>query len=208
MATIDMIDINGQKVGQLELADAIFNAPIKEHLFWEVVTAQRAGWRRGTASTKGRSEVRGSTRKIYKQKGTGRARHGSIRAPIFVGGGVVFGPKPRSYEKKVSKKVRRGALRSALSLRLSENKLMIVDKFQLEEIKTKRVLDIFGRLGVESGLIVEEAENTNLSKSIRNLPRAKCIAPEGLNVYDILRYPTLVMTADAVKKIEERLVNE
>lgn len=205
MATIDIINVSGKKVGQLELSDPIFNGPVKEHLLWEVVTAQRAGWRRGTASTKVRWEIKGSSKKLFKQKGTGRARHGSIRAPIFVGGGTVFGPKPRSYEKGTPKKVRQGALCSALSLRFSENKLIVIDDFRLGEIKTKNVVEILDRLGIEQGLVVENAENTNLLKSIRNLPYTKFLAPEGLNVYDILRYPTLVMTTSAIKKIEERL---
>jgi large subunit ribosomal protein L4 len=195
----------GEKVGEIELADEVFAAPVKEHLLHEVVVAQLAARRRGTASTKVRREVKGSTRKIYRQKGTGRARHGSIRAPIFVGGGTVFGPKPRSYAQRVPKKVRRGALRSALSLRFGEHKLVVLQDLKLDEIKTKRMVQVLERLGLHSSLIVDDRANIQLIKSVRNLPRAKYLAPEGLNVYDILRYETLVMTASVAKQIEERL---
>ena len=206
MATLDILNQSGEKVGEIELSDAVFGAPVKEYLLHEVVVAQRAARRRGTACTKTRSQVKGSTRKIYRQKGTGRARHGSIRAPIFVGGGVIHGPKPRSYEKKVGKKVRRSALRSALSLRSGEKKLLVLDSLGLGEIKTKRVVKILEALGAERTLIVDGRENVELIKSVRNLPRAKYLAPEGLNVYDILRYETLVVTAPVAKQIEERLL--
>lgn len=206
MATLDVYNLSGEKVGEIELADAVFSAPVKEHLLHEVVVAQRAARRSGTASTKGRSEVRGSTRKLYRQKGTGRARHGSIRAPIYVGGGVVFGPKPRKYDKHTSKKIRRSALRSAISLRVGEQKLLVLQDLQLGEIKTKRVAQILEKLGVDRGLIVDDRGNTELIKSARNLERSKYIAPEGLNVYDILRHDVLLLTAPAAKQIEERLL--
>jgi large subunit ribosomal protein L4 len=206
MATLDIINLSGEKVGEIELADAVFSAPVKEHLLHEVVVAQRAARRSGTASTKGRSEVRGSTRKVYRQKGTGRARHGSIRAPIYVGGGVVFGPKPHKYDKHTSKKVRRSALRSAISLRVGEQKLLVLQDLQLSEIKTKRVAQILEKLGVDRGLIVDDKGNMELIKSARNLQRSKYIAPEGLNVYDILRHDVLLVTAPAAKQIEERLL--
>lgn len=205
MAAVDILNLDGKKVGSLDLSDAIFAAPVKEHLLWEVVVAQRAARRAGTASTKGRGEVRGSTRKLFRQKGTGRARSGSIRASVYVGGGQVFGPKPRSYAKRVPKKVRRGALISALSLRLAESKLIVVEDFQLPEIKTKRVAGILAGLGAERSLIVDEAENIHLAKSVRNLADSKHIVPEGLNVYDVLRYPTLIVTVPMIKKLEERL---
>ena len=206
MATLDVINQSGEKVGSIELDDTVFAAPVKEHLLWEMVVAQLAGRRRGTASTKARWEVKGSTRKIYRQKGTGRARHGSIRASTFVGGGCAFGPKPRSYEKMPPKKVRRSALRSALSLRVGEKKVVVLQDFDLKEIKTKKVSEILVKLGIERGLIVDEKSNANLQKSVRNLPRAKFLAVEGLNVYDILRHETLVLTAPVAKKIEERLL--
>lgn len=206
MATVDILNKTGEKVGQLELSDAVFGAPVKDHLLHEVVVAQLAAKRQGTACTKGRSDVRGSTRKLYRQKGTGRARHGSARAPIFVGGGTVFGPKPRSYDKKVSKKIRRTALRGALSLRAGEQKLLVIDDLGLGEIKTKRVVKILESVGAGRSLIVDDRANVDLIKSVRNLEEAKFLPPEGLNVYDILRHDTLVVTAGVAKRIEERLL--
>lgn len=206
MATIDVFNRIGEKVSQLDVADTIFSAAIKEHLLWEVVTAQLAGRRSGTASCKRRREVQGSTRKIYRQKGTGRARHGSIRASTMVGGGKAFGPKPRSYEQSTNKKVRRHALRSALSLRVGQNKLIAMQDLRFEEIKTKTISQLLGKLGVHRGLIVDDKTNEPLVKSVRNLRNAKFIAPEGLNVYDILHHETLVMTVPAIKRIEERLL--
>jgi len=205
MPKLDVLNLAGKKVGEIELADEVFDAEVKEHLFWEMVTAQRAAKRSGSACTKERSEVRGSGAKIYRQKGTGRARHGAKTAPIFVGGGTTFGPKPRSYEKKVLKKVRRSALISALSLRTQEKKLLVLDTLELPEIKTKNAVRLLQNLGVESGLLVDDKDNETLNKSIRNLPHSKYLAPEGLNVYDILRYDTLVLSAPVAKQIEERL---
>jgi len=206
MATLDIINKSGDKVGQIELADAVFNAPVREHLLHELVVAQLAARRRGTASTKTRSEVRGSTHKIYRQKGTGRARHGGIRANIFVGGGVVHGPKPRSYDKKVSKKARRSALRCALSLRVGEKKLLVLDDLTLDEIKTKKMAAMLQTLGATRSLVIDDKANIVLIKSVRNLVKAKYLAPEGLNVYDILRYDTLIVTVPVAKQIEERLL--
>ena len=206
MAKLEVINQTGEKVGEIELSDKVFASPVKEHLLWEVVVHQLAGRRGGNASTKGRSEIKGSTAKIYRQKGTGRARHGSSKAPIFRGGGQVFGPKPRSYAKSTPKKVKRGALCSAISLRAKEQKLVVMEDLKLDEIKTKQVVALFERLGIKNGLIVEEGTNLELVKSARNLAHSKWIAPEGLNVYDILRYDSLVMTAPVAKKIEERLL--
>lgn len=205
MTTVNVLSIDGNTVGQIELSDAIFNARVREHLLWEVVTAQRAARRRGTASSKRRREVRGSTAKLYKQKGTGRARHGAIRASTFVGGGKAHGPKPRLYAQRTPKKVRRGALVSALSLRNQQAQLIVFDKLELGEIKTKRVASLLERLGVAKGLFVESRDNVELSKSVRNLPYAKCLPPEGLNVEDVLRYDNLLLTTDVVRQIEERL---
>ncbi|MFH1130172.1 MAG: 50S ribosomal protein L4 [Pseudomonadota bacterium] len=206
MATLEILNLDGKKVETMEVADAIFDAEVKEHLLWEIVVAQRAGRRSGTASTKTRSEVQGSTKKIFRQKGTGRARHGSIRAPIMVGGGVAFGPSPRSYGQRIPKKVKRGALICALSLRNREKKLIVLKDLNLGEIKTKRMAGVLGALGVTSGLIVDGKTNDQLVRSVRNLANAKHIDPDGLNVYDVLRYESLIMTAEAVKKIEERLL--
>ena len=205
MATFKVINISGEPVGEIELADAVFGAPVKQHLLWEVVRAQRAAKRSGTACTKGRSEVRGGGKKPYKQKGTGRARQGSSRSPNHVGGGTVFGPKPRSYYIPVPKKVRRGALRSVLSLRGREAKLLIVDTFKLPEIKTKSLVQVLARLGAEKALIVEHQDNVNLVLSARNLPKCKVLPPEGLNVYDVLKHEQLILTTETARDVERRL---
>jgi large subunit ribosomal protein L4 len=201
---IDIVNIEGKKVGQADLADAVFGAKVKEYLLWEVVKAQQAAKRAGTHDTKKRDEVRGGGKKPYKQKGTGNARQGSTRAPNFVGGGVVFGPHPRSYAYTVPKKVKRAALVSALSLRAKEKKLVIVDALAFEAPKTKRLAGILKVLGAESAIVVDGKSNANLSKSTRNLPKAKYLAPEGLNVYDILRHPGLIIAAEAIKLVEAR----
>jgi large subunit ribosomal protein L4 len=206
---LDVVDIQGKKVGALEVADAVFGAPVREHLFWEVVKAQRAARRAGTHATKTREFVRGGGKKPYRQKGTGNARQGSSRAPNFVGGGVVFGPHPRSYEYTVPKKVRRAALASALSLRAKEQKVVVID--QLTGLfdggpKTKKVLGVLKALGLASALVVDKADNDKLTLSVRNLSKSKYLAPEGLNVYDILNYPGLVIAKDAIKAVERRVL--
>ncbi|MBK6846821.1 MAG: 50S ribosomal protein L4 [Proteobacteria bacterium] len=205
MATVSIINMEGTTVGEFELADAVFGAPVKEHLLWEVVVAQRASWRRGTACTKTRAEVHRTGAKLYKQKGTGRARHGSRRAPIFVGGGQVHAPKPRDYTQRTPKKVRRAALVSALSLRQKEAKLLVLDHFKLNEIKTKRMVEVLARLGAVNGLVVDRADNLELIKSMRNLPRSKYLAPEGLNVYDVLNHDVLLLTREVAQQLGERL---
>ena len=202
---IDLMNIEGKKVGNIELADAVFATPVKEHLLWEVVKAQRAARRAGTHATKTREFVRGGGKKPYKQKGTGSARQGSSRAPHFVGGGRVFGPHPRDYSYTVPKKVRRAALASALSLRASEKKLVVLDKLPFTEPKTKQLAGILKALGVPSAVVVDGKENVHLSKSARNLPKSKFLAPEGLNVYDILDHETLILTEGAVRAIEARV---
>jgi large subunit ribosomal protein L4 len=205
---LDVVDVKGKKVGTLEVADAVFGAPIREDLFWEVVKAQRAAKRQGTHSTKTEAFVRGGGKKPYKQKGTGNARQGSTRAPHFVGGGVVFGPHPRDYSYTVPKKVRRKALASALSLRAKESKVVVLDQLAFDAPKTKRVLEVLKALGVAKTLLVDKKDNGALTKSVRNLPSAKFIAPEGLNVYDILNFPSLVITRDAVKVVEGRILGD
>src|SRR5688572_1982731 len=203
---LDVVDIQGKKVGALEVANAVFGAPVREDLFWEVVKAQRAARRAGTHATKTREFVRGGGKKPYRQKGTGNARQGSTRAPNFVGGGVVFGPHPRDYSYTVPKKVRRAALASALSLRAQENKLVIIDKLAFDAPKTKRLAGLLKTLGLKSALVVDGKQNSNLTKSGKNLPKSKTLAPEGLNVYDILNHPALVIAKDAVKAVEARIV--
>jgi large subunit ribosomal protein L4 len=203
---IDIVNIEGKKVGQADLADAVFGAKVKDYLLWELVKAQQAAKRAGTHDTKTRDEVRGGGKKPFKQKGTGNARQGSSRAPNHVGGGKVFGPHPRSYAYTVPKKVKRAALASALSLRAQEKKLVIVDALSFESPKTKRLAGILKVLGAEKAVVVDGKTNTNLSKSARNLPRTKVLPPEGLNVYDILNHPNLVIAAGSVKDIEARVL--
>ena len=202
---IDIVNIEGKKVGDIEVDDAVFGAEVKDYLFWEVVKAQRAARRAGTHETKTRAHVRGGGKKPYKQKGTGNARQGSSRAPNHVGGGKVFGPHNRDYSYTVPKQVRRAALASAISLRANEKKLLVLDQLAFDGPKTKRLAGILKTLGVPSAVVVDAKENVNLSRSARNLTDAKYLAPEGLNVYDILDHGGLVVTASAVRQIEARV---
>ena len=205
MPTLDVYDENSQKVGQIEVSEAVFAAEPKPHLLHEVVTWQLACRRAGTASTKTRSEVRGGGRKPWRQKGTGRARAGTRRSPLWRGGGTVFGPKPRDWSYKLPKKVRKAALKVALSDKLSQESLTVLRGFGLEQIKTRDFKAVLDRFGVESALVVTEAPDEVLEKSARNLPRVKVLRAEGLNVYDILRYDRLMLLEPAVGKIEEAL---
>jgi large subunit ribosomal protein L4 len=204
MPVVDVYSLDKKKVGTLELADAIFAVPVREHLFHEVVRAQLAARRSGTAKTKVRSEVIGSTKKIYKQKGTGNARQGTKKAPHWVGGGTVFGPIPRSYEMKVNKKTRRAALCAALSRRQEEGRLVVLDNFELSAIKTKGVVDVLARFDSNRALIID-GDNRALAASARNLPTSHYLAVDGLNVYDILRHDTVLVTRQAVDSIQTRL---
>lgn len=220
MATFDVLSQQGEKVRTIELADSVFRSEVKEHLFWEVVKAQLAGRRQGTANTKTRSEVSGGGRKPYRQKGTGRARQGSTRAYQWVGGGTAHGPKPRDWSLHVPKKVKKGALKSALSLRAGESKLLILDTLDLPEIKTKRVTSILSALKVGGKALlvdlVAHEENgekrqdqnhspRNLVLSARNLPGIDVLPPGGLNVYDILNHEHLILTEQAARWIEGAL---
>jgi large subunit ribosomal protein L4 len=202
MAKFDVLNMQNQKVDQVDLPEKVFHGEVKDHLFWEVVRAQQAAKRRGTAKTKERSEVSFTGRKMYRQKGTGRARAGDRRSPIRVGGGTIFGPRPRSYAMRVPKKVRRAALVSALSMKLAEGKLLILDNLELPEIKTKLFISLMSDLGVSSGLFVIDGKDDVIEKSARNIPKAKVLRVEGLNVYDLLRYDHLVVTKQALAKIE------
>ena len=180
--------------------EKVFGCEVKPYLLHEVVKMQLANRRSGTASTKTRSHVRGGGKKPWRQKGTGRARFGSIRNPIWTGGGVVFGPHPRDFSYRVNKKVKKAALRSALSVKLQEEKMLIVDNFELPEIKTKALVAVLDLMGVNNACIVDASNNT-LEKSARNLKFVKVLRPEGLNVYDILRYDTLVITQSCLETI-------
>lgn len=208
MATVEVRDVSGNAVGSLELDDKVFAQEMNEHLLWETVKWQRAKARSGNASTKTRGEIRATNQKPWKQKGTGRARSGDRKSPIWVGGGTVFGPKPRSYEYTMPRKARRRALRSVLSLRVSESKLIVVDDFKADG-KTKNVAATLTALGCNEPsnktLIVEVVDNNLLVRGARNLARTKWIAPEGLNVYDVLNHPTLIMTKESVAKVTESL---
>ena len=194
---VDVVDTDLKKVGQVELPDAIFAAEVKEALLWEQVKAQRASWRRGTHDTKTRGEVSGGGIKPFKQKGTGRARQGSSRAPNHVGGGCVFGPHPRDYSYRLPRSGRKTALRSALSARGSAKQVVVLDAFTIETPKTQRVVDFLEKLGTDSVLLVD-ASNDRLFRSTRNLPTTKYIEATALNVYDILDYDRLVLTRAAV----------
>jgi large subunit ribosomal protein L4 len=205
MAKFDVYDLDKKKVGELELADIVFAGEVNEKLFYEVVKAKRASDRSGTHAVKNRSLVSGGGKKPFKQKGTGRARQGSTRASQWVGGGKAMGPKPRDYSYDVPKQVRRLALRSALALRASEQKLLILDKWEPGEPQTKGARAVLAKLGTPKALVVDGASNVNLAKSVRNLAGADFLAVEGLNVYDILKHETLILTAATARKLEASL---
>ncbi|MCS7200279.1 MAG: 50S ribosomal protein L4 [Caldimicrobium sp.] len=201
-----LLDREGNLRGEMELPGDIFGVEPKEAILHEVVRWQRARWRAGTASTKTRGEVRGGGRKPWRQKHTGRARQGSIRAPQWVGGGVVHGPKPRSYEFKLNKKVRRLGLKMALSSRALLDRVFIAEALPIvERPKTKLLWDYLKRIGIDSALIVVPKRDKILEKSANNLPSVKVLAVEGLNVYDVLKHENLIIERDALNKIEERL---
>ncbi|MCK5255747.1 MAG: 50S ribosomal protein L4 [Deltaproteobacteria bacterium] len=204
MSSADIYNINKEKVTQIELDEKVFGCEIKTHLLYEVVKMQQASRRAGTASTKNRSHVRGGGKKPWRQKGTGRARAGTIRSPLWTGGGVVFGPLPRNYSYKVNKKVKMSALRSALSIKLKEDKLLILDNFNLPEIKTKGFVTTLSRLNIKDAFIIDDS-NLHLEKSASNVPFVKVLRPEGLNVYDILRYDKLIITQSCLEKITRTL---
>lgn len=207
MASIDVINQKGEKVDTVELADEIFNSEIKEHLVHEVVVWQLAKRRQGNASTKTRSDVRGGGKKPWRQKGTGRARAGTNRSPIWEGGGTIFGPHPRSYAFSLPKKVRKAALRSVLSAKLKDNLLTVVDKIELEAPKTRLFAQVCKDLGIDESkaLFVTAHKDEALVRSSRNLYSYLTLPCEGLNVYDILRFERLVLLKDAVPLIQERL---
>ncbi len=207
MPLVNVYNIEFKKVSEIELDDVVFGADVNEALLHEVVRMQMAARRGGTASTKERSDVHGSSRKLWRQKGTGRARVGNIRSPLWRKGGVVFGPHPRDYSFKMPKKMRRSALRSALSLKIREEKIIVLSDFPLDEIKTKKFQAVVDRLGLKTALFVLDQANMVLEKSSRNIPEIKMIRSEGLNVYDILKYQHLVLLEPSVKKIEGALLS-
>jgi large subunit ribosomal protein L4 len=208
MATIDIVNLENKKAGSLDLAAAVFEKEVKPHLYHAEVRRQLAERRSGTHSTKNRALVSGGGAKPYRQKGTGRARQGTTRAPQFQGGGVVFGPVPRGYDHKLPKKMRRAALLSALSQCLSESTLKVVEDFVLEDFKTKRIIGILKSLGLDgqSTLIVIDEANPTVEASARNIPDVSVIRSEGVNVYDLLRHKQVLMTKSAVEKLQARLI--
>jgi large subunit ribosomal protein L4 len=209
MATVDVFNMKREKVGSIDLSDEVFGTEVREHLFYEVVKAQLASRRQGTASAKERSAVSGSTKKLYKQKGTGRARHGSIRAPIYVGGGRAHPPRPRDWSYRPPQKVRQLALTSALSKFAKDGNLVVVERFELAEVKTKSLLGALATLkSGKKALVVDSSENEKLRLSIRNCELHQYLPPEGVNVYDLLRHDTLILSKDAVKQLEARCLSK
>jgi large subunit ribosomal protein L4 len=209
MATFDVFNMKREKVDSIDLADEVFGAEVREHLFYEVVKAQLASKRQGTQSAKNRAAVSGSTKKLYKQKGTGRARHGSIRAPVFVGGGQAHPPRPRDWSYLPPRRVRALALSAALSKFGKEGRLLVVDRFELAEIRTKILIEALSTLKAEAKtLVVDSHDNQKLRLSIRNLEEHQFLPPEGVNVYDLLRHDTLILSRDAAKALEQRCLKQ
>lgn len=210
MPTVDLFNLKRDKVGTIALPDEVYGVEVAEHLIHEVVTAQLASKRAGTHAGKERSGVRGSTHKIYKQKGTGRARHGGIRAPNFVGGGRAHPPKPQDFSRRAPRRVRLAALKSALSLLVKEGRLTVVENFELETIKTKAfaaVLEVL-KPSQKRTLVVDAKDNEKLRLSVRNLNQNLFLPPEGVNVYDLLRHDHLVVSKQAIEQITARCSKE
>ncbi len=203
MAEVSVLNMEGSEVGKIKLNDAIFGVEINEHLVHQAVVAQLANNRQGTQKAKTRSEVRGGGRKPWRQKGTGHARQGSIRAPQWTGGGVVFAPTPRDYSKKMNKKEKRIALKSALTSRVEEGKFIVLDELKFDAPKTKEFAKVMENVKAEKALVVLNDNDTNVVKSAANIPTVKTASTNTINVYDILKYDTVIVTQDAVKTIEE-----
>ena len=206
MAVADVFDIEKKKVAQVDLNDAVFGAEVNEAIIYDVVKMQLASRRSGTASTKTRSDVRGGGKKPWRQKGTGRARAGTTRSPIWRGGGIVFGPHPRDYSYSIPKKVRKKAIISALSMKFKENKMLILKDFPMEKISTRIFKGVFDLFSLKKALFILDDNNAVLLKSSRNLKNVKMIRSEGINVYDILNHEHLILLEPSVKKIEGALL--
>ncbi|ADL11714.1 50S ribosomal protein L4 [Acetohalobium arabaticum] len=207
MPELTLFDAEGSQVGEVELNQSIFDVEINEHVVHEAVTAQLAAKRAGTASTKTRAEVRGGGRKPWRQKGTGRARHGSIRSPIWVGGGTTFGPQPRDYSKDIPKKVKRLAVKSALTAKVQDEELTVVDGFNFDQPKTKQMVKVLEALDAKDKkvLVITAEKDDNLYKSARNIPDVKVLLGSAVNVYDVLDNEQIIITKEAIKKVEEVL---
>ncbi|MCD6309188.1 MAG: 50S ribosomal protein L4 [Candidatus Eremiobacteraeota bacterium] len=207
MVKVPLYDMEGTKLGEIELKDDVFGVPVRKDIIHQVLLMQLAGARRGTASTRTRGEVRGGGRKPWRQKGTGRARHGSRRSPIWKGGGITFGPKPRDYSFQVPKKVRRLALKSVLSDKVKSNNLLAVKEIKMPEIKTRDFVSFLSRLPLKDGkvLVVLKGRNINVEKSAANIPDVKIIFTSTINLHDMLKYEKLLMSEDAIREVEEVL---
>lgn len=205
MAAVEVLNSAGAKVSEVELPDKIFSIPVKTSVLHEVVRSQLVSKREGTAASKTRGMISGSTKKLFRQKGTGNARSGSVKSPLRKGGGVIFGPSPRSYEIKVPKKVRKLALKMALSAKVSDSQLFVIDALELEEIKTKALANVLLALNLDDLLIVSDSDDTKLALSSRNIPDVKVIKTEGLNVYDILKFKNLLLVESSIENIKGRL---
>lgn len=203
MANVALYNMRAEQVGSIELSDSIFGVEVNEHAVHMAVVQYLANQRQGTKSTKTRAEVRGGGRKPWRQKGTGRARQGSTRSPQWTGGGVVFAPKPRDFSIKLNKKLKRLAMKSALTSRVQENKLIVLDELKLNEIKTKEMKKVVDGFKLNKALIVIDGNDKNVILSTRNIPGIRTAAVNTLNVYDILKYDTFVVTKEAVTKIQE-----
>jgi large subunit ribosomal protein L4 len=206
MTTVDVYNLQKEKVSDFELNDNVFDVPVKKHVMHQVVLAQLAGRRSGSGSTKGRSEVKASGSKLWRQKGSGRARAGVSSSPTRRGGGIAFGPSPRSFTQRTPKKVRKAAVRMALTDKVQNQQIYVLEDFELPEIKTKGFIQVMDAFAVKKALIVTDAKNENLEKSSRNVPWIKVMRYEGLNVYDILKFEYLFIVKPAIEKIEEALV--
>ncbi|WP_432667313.1 50S ribosomal protein L4 [Wukongibacter baidiensis] len=204
MPKVDVLNVSGQRVGEIELNDGVFGIEVNQHVLYEAVKNYLANQRQGTQSAKTRAEVRGGGRKPYRQKGTGRARQGSLRAPNFVGGGVVFAPKPRDYSYKLPKKVKRLAIKSALSSKVQNGEIIVLEELTMDAPKTKDMVSILKNINTaKKALIVLGDKNDNVTKSANNIPGVTTSIVNNINVYDILKYDTFVVTKEAVQKLEE-----
>lgn len=205
MPKIQVLDRSGKRVNEIDMPKKIFSYPAKDHLIYEAIVSFRANKRRGTASTKTKSEVRGGGRKPWRQKGTGRARAGSIRSPLWRKGGVTFGPKSRSYYYSLPKKAKRNALKSALSMKFAEKQMLILEKLEFKEPKTKEGMKLIEKLKLDSALIVDDYQNRNLFLSVRNIPKIKAVDHNNVNIYDVLNHKWLILTKKAFESLMERL---
>ena len=205
MAKVQVLNQTEKKTKEINAPEEVLSYPVKEHLIYEAVVNYRANQRRGTASTKTRAEVRGGGRKPWRQKGTGRARAGSTRSPLWRSGGVTFGPKPRDYSYKMPKKAKRNALKSALSMKFAERQIIVLDSLEFKEPKTKEGANFLKTLKLESALVIDSQENRNLFLSLRNIPKIKAVDFNHVNIYDVLNHKSLVFTQKAFESMMERL---